>query len=215
MQEHHLTVTKTARYVTLGEPNEDIQQVWFVCHGYGQLAGYFIQHFAALNDGRRLIVAPEGLSRAYLSGFTGRIGASWMTKEDHLHEISDYVNYMNTLYTRIFQQIERDSVSVYVLGFSQGTATVCRWLSQGCAKADRLILWAGLVPPDLDLAASREILANSKLTLVLGTEDEYANESRVSEQEQQLKQQNIPYKLITFPGGHYLVEEILNELARP
>ena len=37
-RELHLTVPRTARYWTLGEPGPGLRQVWIACHGYGQLA---------------------------------------------------------------------------------------------------------------------------------------------------------------------------------
>ncbi len=70
MQEHHISVTRTARYYTLGEISRGVAEVWFVCHGYGQLAERFIRHFAALDDGTRLVVAPEALGRFYLGEVT-------------------------------------------------------------------------------------------------------------------------------------------------
>ena len=98
MQENHIKIAKTARYFQLAEIGSEIREVWFVCHGYGQHAGYFLKHFECLNNGGRLIVAPEGLSRFYLDGFYGRIGASWMTREDRLNDIKDYVLFLDAMY---------------------------------------------------------------------------------------------------------------------
>ena len=42
---NHIQVTKTARYFTLGELNEKTLEVWFVLHGYAQLASDFIKDF--------------------------------------------------------------------------------------------------------------------------------------------------------------------------
>ena len=42
----------------LGEPGPFTRQVWFVCHGYGFLAGDFIKNFEALNEKEHLVVAP-------------------------------------------------------------------------------------------------------------------------------------------------------------
>ena len=116
MQENHIKVARTARYFQLGEVGKTIKQVWFVCHGYGQLAGYFLKHFESLANGERLIVAPEGLSRFYLNGFNGRIGASWMTREDRLNDIKDYVIFLDAVYQQIFEQVDRSSVKVSVFG---------------------------------------------------------------------------------------------------
>ena len=99
MTEHHLAVTRTARYYQQGELSAQTRRVWFVCHGYGQLAAYFSRHFAFLasTDPGTVIIAPEGLSRFYLQGNGGRVGASWMTRDDRLHEIDDHVGFLNQL----------------------------------------------------------------------------------------------------------------------
>ena len=52
VSEHHLSVARTARYYTLGEPGAT--EVWFVCHGYGQLAGRFLRRFEPIADGFRV-----------------------------------------------------------------------------------------------------------------------------------------------------------------
>jgi hypothetical protein len=91
MVKKNIIVTKTARYFISGEPSESIEQVWFVCHGYAQLANYFIRNFEILNDGKNLIIAPEGLNRFYWKGFSDRVVASWMTKEDREDDIKDYL----------------------------------------------------------------------------------------------------------------------------
>src|SRR5438477_56805 len=82
-------------------------------------------------------VAPEGLSRFYLteSPAERRVGASWMTREDRLHEIDDYVRYLDGVYGNVVPRNAR----VTALGFSQGTATVCRWAGLGSSRIDRLI----------------------------------------------------------------------------
>src|SRR5881296_2809116 len=67
MQEHHIGVSRTARYFTLGDCSPGVGEVWFVCHGYGQLASRFLEKLRVLDDGRRYLLAPEGLSRFYLS----------------------------------------------------------------------------------------------------------------------------------------------------
>jgi predicted esterase len=213
VNEHHLTVKRTARYFTLGEFSEQTREVWFVCHGYGQLAEYFIRNFKILDDGSRLIVAPEALSRFYLTSAFERIGATWMTREDRLNEIHDYVNYLDLLYDEIFSRIDRNQVKVTVLGFSQGTATVCRWISRGKIRPERLILWAGLIPPELDLEAEREIYANLDFVMVLGSKDEFAKPEVIAEQDNRLKAHKIPFRFIGFEGGHVIHPETLKKLV--
>jgi len=213
MNEHHITVKRTARYFTFGEAGEQTREVWFVCHGYGQLAEYFIKNFKILDDGSRLIVAPEALSRFYLTSAFDRIGATWMTREDRLNEIHDYVRYLDLLYDEILSKIDRSRVEVTVLGFSQGTSTVCRWISRGKVRPERLILWAGLIPPELDLETEREIYANLDFVMVLGSKDEFAKAEVITEQENRLKSNRIPFRLASFEGGHIIDQETLKRLA--
>ncbi|HXL53845.1 MAG TPA: hypothetical protein VN945_11990, partial [Gemmatimonadales bacterium] len=143
---------RTARYFTLGN-SSGVAEVWFACHGYGQLAARFLEKLRVLDDGRRYLVAPEGLSRFYLSesATERRVGATWMTREDRLAEIDDYVRYLDAVYADVFASIDRAHVTVHALGFSQGTSTVSRWAALGKAQIDRLTLWGGEFPPDLDL----------------------------------------------------------------
>src|SRR6266699_129357 len=140
MQEHRLAVSRTARYFTLGENSGAVGEVWFACHGYGQLAARFLEKFRVLDDGRRYLVAPEGLSRFYLteSPAERRVGASWMTREDRLREIEDYICYLDAVYDDVFGSVDRAGVTVHALGFSQGAATVSRWTGLGKAQIDRL-----------------------------------------------------------------------------
>ena len=205
MQEHSITVPRTARYFTLGAPNRG-HDVWFVCHGYGQLAARFLERFRALESPERCIVAPEALSRFYLSEHPAerRVGASWMTKEDRLHEIDDYVRYLDAVYAHVSPAKK----GVTALGFSQGTATVCRWAALGSSRIDRLILWGGEVPPDLDL----DRLRVPKLTLVYGTRDEFFTPKVVAANEARLRDRGVSYELISFEGGHVIDVETLLRL---
>src|SRR5213596_1853113 len=133
MQEHHIGVSRTARYFTLGDSSRGVGEVWFACHGYGQVASRFLEKLRVLDDGRRYLVAPEGLSRFYLSESPTerRVGASWMTREDRLAEIDDYVRYLDALCQEVLRGLEPRAPQVTALGFSQGAATVSRWASIG------------------------------------------------------------------------------------
>ena len=212
MNEHHLGVRRTARYFTLGPAAATAREVWIVLHGYGQLAARFLRGFAPLDDGTRCIVAPEGLSRFYAeTGRNDKIGASWMTREDRLAEIDDYVRYLDALYAEVMGGVV---VPVTVLGFSQGTATAARWLAQGNARAGRLILWGGEVPPDLDLAAARQRWEKTDVTLVVGSEDPYITPKVLSRDEQRLREHGISFRVEGFDGGHEIVADVLERVAK-
>ena len=62
----HLSIEFKCRYYQLGELNQSTKQIWFVLHGQGHLAQYFIKQFESLDNGSNLIIAPEGLNRYYI-----------------------------------------------------------------------------------------------------------------------------------------------------
>jgi predicted esterase len=210
-QNHTLAIERTARYYTL-EPADEVREVWFVLHGYGQLASYFLRHFRAIDDGHRLIVAPEALSRFYLQDHQ-RVGASWMTREAREAEIDDYLRYLDALYDRIFASLDRDAVTVHLLGFSQGGATASRWAMQGQIQPDRLLLWAGDLAHDIDLAACGERLGDMNLTFIVGSKDEFITPDHLAAQEARLSKHHIPYRFIPFDGEHRLDAAVLKALA--
>jgi predicted esterase len=206
VQEHRITVSRIARYFTLGRAD---REVWFVLHGYGQLAAQFLRHFEPLDDGARLIVAPEGLSRFYLTDDPSerRVGASWMTREDRLTEIEDYVRYLDAVYEDVLRSVDRAKIKVTALGFSQGATTACRWTMLGASKLDRLIVWGGEVPSDVDPPRA------ARLMLVYGSRDEYFTPKVVAATEARLREQNVPYELVPFDGGHEIDAAVLTRLS--
>ena len=217
MQEHHIGVTRSARYFTLGDSSRGVGEVWFACHGYGQLASRFLEKLRVLDDGRRYLVAPEGLSRFYLSESSTerRVGASWMTREDRLAEIEDYVRYLDAVYAEVFGSLDRARVTVHALGYSQGASTVSRWAAMGNAKIDRLTLWGGEFPPDLDLTLDTVVnrLRAARMTLIYGRSDEYITPKVIQTITSRLRQYGIPYDEIPFDGGHELNEAVLRRLG--
>jgi predicted esterase len=221
IRERHIAVTRTARYYTIGEIGPKIRDVWIVCHGYGQLASEFIREFEAIAAPERLIVAPEALSRYYISTAPGfhaadaKIGATWMTREDRETEIADYVGYLDSLHAEILASIGSDTPSVTALGFSQGGATANRWLTRGKARADRLIMWGSLLASDADLNQAAEFFRDVELTIVYGTRDRYADSGMIAGYETLLREKGVPYRLVTFEGGHRMDRETLARLAAP
>lgn len=208
MTEHNLTVPRTARYYTLGTPSESITDLWIVCHGYGQLARFFLRHFSVLDNGHTLVIAPEALSRFYLDGFSGRVGATWMTKEGRFSEIEDQTTYLNLLLKEQLAQLP-ENVRVTVLGFSQGGATVSRWLATQNMSVHRLILWAASFPEDIDFATGKAAFTNLPVAMIYGTEDEFITPETLQRKQQLMQELGIAPQVYTFEGGHTLHPETL------
>jgi len=214
VDEHRLSVPRSARYFTIGADPRTAREIWFVLHGYGQLAGRFLRHFVSLGDEQRAVVAPEGLSRFYLeSDARDKVGASWMTREDRLAEIDDYVHYLDVVFAEVTRE-RRPAGGIHVLGFSQGTATASRWLVHGSASAERLILWGGEIPPDLDLARASERWERTTLLFVAGSGDQFITPKVLARDEQRLKDHDIAYRVERFEGGHEVVPEVLQRIVQ-
>lgn len=208
-----IKIEKTARYFLSGEISDQIKEVWFVCHGYGQLASYFLKNFEAIAGDQTLIVSCEGLHRFYSEGFSGRIGASWMTKEDRLNDIQDYISYLNKVYDEIGAHLSSHT-KIVIFGFSQGGATVCRWLEAGHVKADHLVLWASVFPPDLQFEDNSNVFKKTQTWILCGDEDEFTNEDAMQKHLDFLREQNIPYRFIPFKGRHRIYPEVLRSLQQ-
>lgn len=230
MREHHFTTRRTARYYTVGGQG-DVLEIWFVLHGYAQLARYFIRPFDSIADEARLIVAPEALNRYYFETAPGqhtrdaRVGATWMTREDREHEIEDYVAYLEALAEHVLgvapaqydaaPDATADSPApphVTVLGFSQGAQTASRWAARGRTRIDRLILWgAGLAH---ELVPAPDLFRGAPLTVMIGTSDNHIDEDRVTREYERLIAAGLPHELVRYDGGHWIEPAVLREIAR-
>ncbi len=213
MKANSIQVRKTARYFTIGKLAETTKSIWFVCHGYGQLASYFLQKFEVLDDNQTFIVAPEALNRFYLEGFSGRVGATWMTKEERLQEIDDYVHYLNELYSAILSNTATAKVTINILGFSQGVATVCRWIANRQIKANNLILWAGKLPHDMNLELTKEMLSHTTMYVVYGRQDEFLKDVSQEEYINGFLAAGLNPRIIAFDGKHEIHQETLLNIA--
>jgi predicted esterase len=193
--------------------------VWFVCHGYRQLAGRFLRRFRELDDGTRVIVAPEGLSRFYLDDGTRQhgvgdpVGSTWMTYEDRLSEIRDYVRYLDAVLAEVQEELGGPPQSLVVLGFSQGVHTACRWMISGEMPVRKLICWGAYPPDDLDRIRGPIRLADTDLVLARGMSDHHVSEEGHQRQEARLAEMSIPFRTLTHDGGHDLDAGLLRELA--
>lgn len=218
MAEHHLNFNFKARYYSSGEITEKTKHVLFVLHGYGQLAQYFIRKFSALESKEVVVIAPEGLSRFYLDPLDGagrkstRVGATWMTKENRLVDIENYVNYLDTVFASI---VGDRKIPVSILGFSQGSATASRWILSKKIRFNRLILWAGILPEDMDFEVGSEVLKDKSVVLVYGKQDPFLTDARFTEMKMLTEKLKTKVDVVTFDGGHDIEEKALVGLFSP
>ena len=188
-------------------------EAWVVCHGYAQLARYFLRSFTPLADGSRQIIAPEALNRYYSEKSPGvhaadaRIGATWMTREDRDVEVGDYVAYLDQLAATVLTPGQR----VIALGFSQGAATVSRWAALGRTRIAELVLWG--TGPAHDLALTADVFRGAAITLVAGDADHYFDRAAAERTAARLRTAGLECDVLGHDGGHRITEPALAALA--
>lgn len=203
-----IQIEKTASYSVHGKDITKAKRIWFVLHGYGQLAEYFIRSFEHLDPSENFIIAPEGFHRFYLEGFSGRVGASWMTKEERIDDINDYVRYLDQLYCA--QKIPSNA-EIILLGFSQGVATAMRWLALGeKPHFNRAILWAGSFPQDLKPEKAKGTLKDIQVHCVIGNSDPFLSEAHIRRTNDHLAELLVDAKWHQYNGDHRIPKSALN-----
>ena len=187
--------------------------MWIVLHGQGQRASVFLKYFESIAAPNRLIVAPEALNRHYIAprasgkAADAEVGTTWMTRMDRENEIADYVDFLDA----VWRETASHAPHVTALGFSQGVATACRWFAGGRSRIDRLIAWAGQLPPDVDPSVYAKLPGG--VTLVTGTEDEYASWIAEGNNDGRLVAAGINPNVVTFEGGHRMDRLTLEQVV--
>ena len=208
---------KTGRYALLGVAPEHARTVWFVLHGYAQLAPRFLRHFDGVVPPDTCIVAPEGLSRFYVDlpradgSHLQRVGATWMTRENREDDIADTMRWLDTVYGDIVG-VRDHAPTVGVLAFSQGVATAVRWLSTGTVHPRAFVAWAGGLAHDVHDHALRAALGDAQVTLVRGVDDTLMTEEQGTQLHVQLQQLSPRAEYVTFNGAHHLDRTVLASL---
>lgn len=207
---YKIRTEKTGHFFTHGTITGKTRFVWICLHGYGQLGKYFIQKFEFLDPEEHYVVVPEALNRFYLEGVNERPVASWMTKEDRLDEIADYILFLEQLREKLSWDKNPDVQLIY-LGFSQGVTTLIRWMANAHMRCDHLLLWAGMIPDDIRLEQHRSYFENIPTDYFIGKSDPYFDEKRSGEILELAARAGIDAKVQWFEGGHKLDENYLKQ----
>lgn len=182
-------------------PNRDEKEILIAFHGYGQLAEYFLKKFETLFREDRLVVVPEATNYAYQQGFSGRVGAIWMTSHERESAIENNNHYLNEILESVLIKYKEKPV-VKVIGFSQGAATASRWVSQLSFKVDTLVLWSGGFAHDLDVSRAAQNLKDTKVVVVLGDSDPMITSESIQKQNEFIASLPFEVERLEFKGGH-------------
>jgi len=209
-QEHQVTVSIKASYYTLNELTDETERVWLALHGQGQLAQYFIKKFEPLDPAKNFIIAPQGLSKYYLDGFYGRVGASWMTKEDRLTEIDNQYAYLKSVLEKIGDISQKKLI---YFGFSQGVATMGRFAAKAKLPFEKMIVWAGTFPPDTQTEDWNYLTGQEEIHYYTSKEDVFFKEEMIDNQNEVIrKAMGQTPTLHWYDGGHKVIPELLKTI---
>ncbi|WP_158858966.1 alpha/beta hydrolase [Lunatibacter salilacus] len=207
-----VSYTQQNYFLTSHDPSGTEKEIWLILHGYGQLAEFFLRKFRPFFDSSRLFVAPEGINRSYLEGFSGRVGANWMTKHQRETDILNGMNYLNAVVKEVLKTFD-DRPEINVLGFSQGAATVSRWVVQSPLPIQKMVLLGGALAVDLDKEKLQEKAKNLHLILATGNSDPLITPERLKEQLGHVE--TVAFRKLsnfTYAGGHELDEQLLRQI---
>jgi predicted esterase len=206
----NINFTTTHTITTLGVLTSKTEEIWFVFHGYGQLAEHFIRRFNVLDEERCFVIAPEGLNKFYLSE-NGVVGSSWMTKQNRENELHNQRQYFDEIFSQFFADIDLSRKKLVFFGFSQGVATMVRCLMHKKLKIAKLIIWAGEIPKETN--SENLDLANVDVQFVIGTKDKYYSEAAVCTHIESFESiTGVKSSLVVFEGTHEVTREVLSHL---
>ena len=214
MVKKSISVSKKARYYQIGAATNSISRVFIVLHGYAMLSEFFIQKFKNLDDGNTLIIAPEALNRFYIDENYNRVGASWMTKEERESDITENIEYLNSVIQIVCKEIGHEKFNLNILGFSQGGATACRWIFSSQMKVNNLILWAGDIPMDTLTEKNKPRWNSFNTHLVMGKQDYLINDEMKAKFLSLMSNYKLNYKLTQYDGDHRIFPEVMLKLAQ-
>jgi predicted esterase len=202
----------TNTYETLNELSDKTKNIWIVLHGIGYLSKYFIKYFDKLNTEENYIIAPQAPAKYYLKNQYKYVGASWLTKENTIVEISNVLAYLDAVYTA--ENLPEDR-NIIIFGFSQGVSIATRWIATRKIKCSKMILYAGGIPKELtseDFDFFKE--QDTSVSVFVGNKDQYlTTEVMKHESKRILELFNGKAQQQIFDGGHEVKKEIINSLV--
>ncbi|MDM9631902.1 alpha/beta hydrolase [Robiginitalea aurantiaca] len=168
--EKHLSIQSTHPYETLNERTPETKNVWVVFHGIGYLSRYFLRHFQHLDPKENYIVCPQAPSLYYLDKTYTHIGASWLTREN----TGIYMENLLHLFDELYLKEGLDTApSLVLMGYSQGVSVLCRWITARKLKCNRLVLYAGRVPDELEAADFAHLPTETPVEFYIGDSDPF------------------------------------------
>ena len=130
-----------------------------------------------------------------------------MTRADRLAEIDDFCRYLDLVHDHV-RRVAPNALLV-CFGFSQGAATVMRWLDRSRPPRGPIVLWSGTPPEDIDYRP-RSYFEQIPLLVRWGDADPLVQWERAR---QRFGEVGLPYEFEAFAGRHRIEPEPLRQVA--
>ncbi|MCA0376806.1 MAG: hypothetical protein LCH84_14230 [Gemmatimonadetes bacterium] len=212
--------SRTGRYAWVGANPVMAKRLWFVLHGYGQLAERFLRPFIDVVPEDTTVVAIEGLNRFYRGmpqadgSHLQHVGANWMTRDGREHDIRDSLDWLDTVHRAVAggEPLLGRRQRIGVLAFSQGVAMASRWLARDLVTVDAFVAWAGTVAADIDDATLARALGRRAVTFVCGDADPFFPPEAHTAALTRLQGAQPATEVVRFAGAHLLDADTLGRV---
>jgi len=197
-------------YSTLNSLTKKTKNVWLVCHGIGYLSRYFLKYFDELNPDENYIIAPQAQSKYYLGSKYTHVGASWLTKENTSREIDSVMRYLDAV---LEAENFPESINFIALGYSQGVSVIGRYVAYRKLKCNHLVFMSGGIPNELKPEDFDFLTAETKVSMIYGTADEYLTDERLNDEKQRFTELfGHSANITAFDGKHELKKDCIATL---
>ena len=212
MEKIVLDIIFKAPYFKVGSIHEQTKNIWFIFHGYGQLADEFTKLFSELISDENCMIFPQGLSKFYLKGIGNKTGSNWMTSLDRDIDVANYLTYLNQIFDHEVKPYQ-DTIELNILGFSQGGHTASRWIYHSNIRYNKLVLWGSSLAHEIDQKKITKSFSYGKNLIVFGDQDRFIDADRLQKLRNRYKKIGFNYKTLEYHGGHDIYPEILKKLV--
>jgi predicted esterase len=167
-------------------------------HGYAEVAETQVERLRAIPGADTWMLASVQALHPFYRGRSNDVVASWMTRLDREHAITDNVAYLGAVLDDIAGRVRFDTV-VYA-GFSQGVAMAFRAALLG-PRRGAVMAVGGDVPPESKTGDTSR-WQHLPVLLGRGTEDPWLTESQWADDLRFLRDAGATVTPAVFAGGH-------------
>lgn len=195
-------------YSTLNTIDKN-QNIWFACHGIGQLSHYFLNNFLNIPKEKNYIIAPQAPSKYYHSTQTKRVGACWLTKENTQIEQHNIFRYFDEILNQ-----EKPVIPNIFMGFSQGVSVMLRYLVYKKLNVNDIVIMSGKIPEELKESDFNFLSKKTKVWLSYGLSDPLLNNKLLDVEINKSRQLfGKRLNIMAFDGKHEIDQELILNLG--